>query len=394
MPDFTRLKSVLLSSGLQHQNPALFQVIDNLLTFMGNVPGDTVGSAISGGGSPVIPGPQGPIGPMGPIGIFGLDGENGEPGFPGPAGVAGSTGATGNTGATGISIPGIDGIDGDGFEFPPLLLTTNQLLDLLGNVSSGSILYRDVNVWKLLAPGTAGYFLESLGTGSAPAWAPFSDSPLRTSLQFGLFVTAGGAYTGDGPYSANAGTINGTSAKPTNAFSDGFYWNAQTGTVATNTANYIPATAGTGPINFTWDFDISCVMRTDITAITGVRYWFVIGAASAPGNVDTLGSNGIAFRYSTVAGDAGWVGVTNDGTQSVTASVASIAINTKYILRIRRVGSTVYFSVNGGTEVSTTTHVPANDAYCTPVAAVYNTAGGAGSARSFYLSRIFGNIGS
>jgi hypothetical protein len=80
MPDFTRLKSVLLSSGLQHQNPALFQVIDNLLTFMGNVPGDSVATAISGGGGGTV-GPQGPMGPMGPIGIFGVDGEDGEPGF-------------------------------------------------------------------------------------------------------------------------------------------------------------------------------------------------------------------------------------------------------------------------------------------------------------------------
>jgi hypothetical protein len=393
MPDFTRLKSVLLSSGLQHQNPALFQVIDNLLTFMGNVPGDSVATAISGGGGGTV-GPQGPMGPMGPVGIFGIDGENGEPGFPGPAGATGSAGATGAAGPAGIGIPGIDGIDGDDNSIIPLFPNTNQILDLLGGISSGALLYRDVNVWKLLAPGTAGYFLESLGTGSAPTWAPFSDSPLRTSLQFALFVSAGGAFVGDGPFSG-AGTITGTTnAKPTAAFSDTFYWNAATSTTIASLATYIPNTSGTGPINFTWDFDISLVMRTDIVAVTGVRYWFIIGAASSPGNVDTLPSNGIAFRFSTVAGDGGWVGVTFDGTQAVTGTVAAIAANTKYILRIRKVGGTVFFSVNGGTEVSTSSHVPVNDAYCTPVCVVANAVGGAGSARSFYFSRCFGNIGS
>jgi len=363
MPDFTRLKSVLLTSGLQHQNPSLYQVIDQLLTFIGNVPGSDVATAISNtSGS-------------------------------GPAGPAGANGATGATGLMGL--PGIDGIDGDIGSQLIQLPTTHQLLDLIAsNPAVGSILYRDTNLWKLLAPGTSNYFLQTLGNGSPPAWAQVTDSPQRSSLQFGMFVSAGGALVCDGPFNG-AGTITGTTnAKPTSAFSDGFYWNAATSTTAASAATYVPSTSGTGPINFTWDFDISLVMRTDISAVTGVRYWFIIGAASAPGNVDTLPSNGIAVRFSTVASDAGWVGVTFDGTQAVTASINSVAANTKYIIRIRKVGSTVFFSVNGGAEVSTSTHVPVNDAYATPVCAVYNTAGGVGSARSFYFSRCFGNIGS
>lgn len=275
-------------------------------------------------------------------------------------------------------------------------VTLSQFLDWVGSAAQGDLLYRGASAWTRIAAGTAGYFLQTAGASANPVWGPATGgaSPLRSAIQFALFVTAGGVYTADGPFQANAGTINALStAKPAAAFAEGFYWEAKTGTTASNTANYIPPTGGTGPINFTWDFDVSCVMRTDITAITGNRYWFVIGASSAPGNVDTLGSAGIGFRYSTVAGDAGWIGITNDGTQSATASVANIAINTRYVLRIRKVSGTVFFSVNGGAEVSTSTHVPTSDTYCTPVAAVYNTAGGAGSARSFFLSRIFGDIG-
>jgi hypothetical protein len=53
--------------------------------------------------------------------------------------------------------------------------------------------------------------------------------------------------------------------------------------------------------------------------------------------------------------------VTHDGTtQSVTSNVANIAANTVYKLRIRKIGGTVYFSVDDGTEVSTSTNVPAS----------------------------------
>lgn len=103
-------------------------------------------------------------------------------------------------------------------------------------------------------------------------------------------------------------------------------------------------------------------VRTD-SSITGVRIWIGL-TQTVPANVDDLGgtSRYVMFRYSTVAGDGGWVGATRDGTtQSVTATVAAIAINSAYLLKIRvsSDGGTVYFSVNGGTEVSATANLPA-----------------------------------
>lgn len=165
MPDYTRLKSSLLSSGIQHQNPALFQVIDTLLTYLsetqktlvavtGGSPGGTlaetfltkkdetgtlpnslkveagagiqfndvgnrriissVSSPIIGENNeaeyiegPIIPGQKGDIGPIGLTGIPGIDGEEG------PEGMIGPQGLQGISGKDGLTIPGIDGIDGN-----------------------------------------------------------------------------------------------------------------------------------------------------------------------------------------------------------------------------------------------------------------------------------------
>ena len=96
--------------------------------------------------------------------------------------------------------------------------------------------------------------------------------------------------------------------------------------------------------------------------IGDVRIWVILLNGGTSFNSDTMGGgawNGVGFRYSTVAGDAGWVGVTSDAaTQTVSAKVADIAALTVYRLRVRIQDSTAYFSVNGGTEVAVSTTMP------------------------------------
>lgn len=93
-------------------------------------------------------------------------------------------------------------------------------------------------------------------------------------------------------------------------------------------------------------------------SLADTRIWIVL-SSNAPSNSDDYGGNIVGFRYSSVAGDPGWVGVTRDGaTQTVTGLVAAIATGTTYKLKVRWAGSTVYFSVNGGTEVSATATLP------------------------------------
>jgi hypothetical protein len=95
--------------------------------------------------------------------------------------------------------------------------------------------------------------------------------------------------------------------------------------------------------------------------ITNMRFWVGMFGA-APTNVDTLATHGIVFRYSTVAADAGWMAVCNDGSiQSTPSFVSSIAANTRYTFRIRvdDTGS-AWFSVNEGGEVQAFTNLPAS----------------------------------
>lgn len=55
-----------------------------------------------------------------------------------------------------------------------LLTTSDGLTSLLDMISStrGSVLYRGVNGWAALPPGTAGWRLTTNGVGADPTWAP------------------------------------------------------------------------------------------------------------------------------------------------------------------------------------------------------------------------------
>jgi hypothetical protein len=105
---------------------------------------------------------------------------------------------------------------------------------------------------------------------------------------------------------------------------------------------------------------LEAVVTTGAT-ITQTRIYFVMSDTQTTDTDDFGGtSKYIGFRYSTIAGDGGWVGVSRDGTTlSVTATVAPINASTKYKLKIRKSGGTVFFSVNGGAEISLASNIPA-----------------------------------
>lgn len=53
----------------------------------------------------------------------------------------------------------------------PEEITLSQALDFVGSAAQGDILYRGASSWTRLAAGTAGRYLQTAGTGGAPAWA-------------------------------------------------------------------------------------------------------------------------------------------------------------------------------------------------------------------------------
>ena len=120
----------------------------------------------------------------------------------------------------------------------------------------------------------------------------------------------------------------------------------------------------------------TCVMRTGLS-IADVRIWVLLmnGATS---DVDEFAAarNYMGFRFSTVVGDPGWVGVTKDGTtQAVTAKVADIAADTIYKLKVRKSGNNLYFSVNDGAELNHTLNLPSATSQLSWYAFVYTQAG-------------------
>lgn len=106
--------------------------------------------------------------------------------------------------------------------------------------------------------------------------------------------------------------------------------------------------------------DLTVIFRTP-SDMTDLRLWVGFTSAQFP-NGDTLTSDGACFRYSTVAGDAGWTPVTyDDTTQTVgTAIGPTPTADTIYRLRVWTVngGATWKFSVDGGVEQNVSTNVP------------------------------------
>lgn len=93
-------------------------------------------------------------------------------------------------------------------------------------------------------------------------------------------------------------------------------------------------------------------------SVASIRVW-ILFTDTALADTDTQAGTYFGWRFSTVAGDPGWVGVTRDGvTQAVSGLVGTIAANTTYKLRIRKSGATFYFSVNDSVEVAHTANPP------------------------------------
>lgn len=108
---------------------------------------------------------------------------------------------------------------------------------------------------------------------------------------------------------------------------------------------------------------VEIYVKADAT-ITTQRLWVGLVSADVT-NVDTLAATTkfIGFRWSTVAGDTGWIPVLNDGTsQNNGTAIGTVVASTVYKLKFR-VDSTnalVYFSVNDSAEQSLTTNFPAS----------------------------------
>lgn len=310
-------------------------------------------------GATGIPGPQGIAGPQGPQGIPGpvliIPGPDGDDGPIGPPGVQGLQGPQGIQGIPGSSTYVVTGTGNpQGVTAAPIgtiYIDTNNGYQYIkiGGASTSSGWYRNC-VIGINSPGWALFIRPATtaavgsGTDYGAICQGISTQPIGTggTVSSSAFVTSGNKRftTGTGP--ATSGTVS-------------------------------SIITGGGAVYYNFlddDFDLWVDMITGAD-LAAIRIWFVI-TSQAITATDTLGAastgGAIGFRFSTVAGDGGWVGYTakgGGGATHVSATVASIAASTVYRLRIRfiRQGTpSVNFSVNDSAEVSMTSDLPVTGA--------------------------------
>lgn len=252
---------------------------------------------------------------------------------------------------------------------------------------TGDILYFDGTDWVSLPIGTSGQALKV--SSGLPAWAT-----LLAQSFLGLDAANLFAYIARSTI-YGIGATNGTSAGGTlfiDNQTDSTYVRCQTGAIAGNISGFDSNTTDNAKLCQTrHEPTVYIVMRT-YTDISNLRIWIGLTDANFTDNDTQASGNHIAFRYSTVVPDAGWVASTRDGaTQSTTAVGPALATDTRYVLKIRVSGSSVFFSVNGGTEVEKTTNIPAST---TAFQFSFRVITRAAAAKSILVSRVVGSYGS
>lgn len=208
-------------------------------------------------------------------------------------------------------------------------------------------------VWRATASGAKRWFpLAADGIGVTPGVSSFMPALIARNWWGGRADGIGTTYVGIGhgtPTLSGSLLANNQAGSTYNSFDTGAVNGAQAGILN------ILASAS---VDVRHEPTFTAHIRTG-ASIAVCRFWVGLTDTSI-GSVDSPAGNHIAFRYSTGAGDPGWVGSVRDGvTQNVSGQVAAIAANTNYLLKIRVVGTRTFFSVDGGTEVSLATNVPA-----------------------------------
>jgi hypothetical protein len=194
-------------------------------------------------------------------------------------------------------------------------------------------------------------------------------------------IGTGVQMTGASPVSSGITTGGTGAARASPPFSDAPYLQIA-GLVLNGTATVFCPVGTNQPHDLIWDFDCSFIIRT----FSNIGGRHILGVSQGLANADAPAEAGCFIRYSTVIPDAGWVCFCHDGTsQSAAVALTGVAVSTRYLMRIRKVSSVCYFSVNGGPEVAVNSNVPILTR--TGVGPKYRVTNTGGGLTTLYFSR-------
>jgi hypothetical protein len=92
-------------------------------------------------------------------------------------------------------------------------------------------------------------------------------------------------------------------------------------------------------------------------SVAAVRYWIIFNnnAGAFLSNSDNQAAlKGFGLRFSTAAGDAGWVPWTSDGTtQTIGGSILAVAASTVYTITMKLTGTAIAYTINASTGTAT-----------------------------------------
>jgi hypothetical protein len=158
-------------------------------------------------------------------------------------------------------------------------------------------------------------------------------------------------------------TITATTTASASNDTDSTYVNLVSGAVSGNSSGFPMPTYNLARLSHNPIF--RCVFRTGAAAdIANIRL-FVGFCSALMTTVDTIAgaTEAAMFRYSTVAGDAGFTPVTKDATtQNLGSSMLAVAASTRYLFEIEldSINSRAIFTINNGTPQIVTANLPAS----------------------------------
>lgn len=173
---------------------------------------------------------------------------------------------------------------------------------------------------------------------------------------YAMYPNQAGAPIGVGGPAPSAETVTGTGSGASSVTDSSDFWRRLTcGNAAGNQARINP-NSSTTLVRLDWKPRFQCHIRTG-SDVTNTRLFFGF-SNSAITNVDTLATQALIFRYSTVAGDTGFIGISSDGSaQNVSGNLGTVSANTEYILQIEVTSTTtaVFTVVSPGGSTATAT---------------------------------------